>query len=173
VTAASLDEATALFVSDPAVNDGIFVHDIAEFAPFYPGTVGQPPTPKGEGPARLPGLELPPDLARILTDYEKAWRARDAPGLAALFAEDGFVLPSGRPPVHGREAIQRHYTGQGGALSLRAFAYQIGESSGYILGGYASRPGVGDTGKFTLTLTRTPGGQWLILSDMDNGNAQP
>ena len=42
--------------------------------------------------------------------------------LAALFAEDGFVLSSGVPPVRGRAAIRRHYEGQGGPLSLRALA---------------------------------------------------
>ena len=49
-------------------------------------------------------VALPPELARVLTDYEKAWQARDAAALAALFAEDGFVLPSGarRPCGGGR-----------------------------------------------------------------------
>jgi len=28
-------------------------------------------------------------------------------------------------------------------------------------------------GKYTLTLRRTPGGPWLIFSDMDNGNQPP
>ncbi len=39
-----------------------------------------------------PTISLPPDLARILTDYEEAWQAKDEKALAALFAEDGFVL---------------------------------------------------------------------------------
>jgi hypothetical protein len=59
----------------------------------------------------LPSVHLPPPLARVLTDYETAWRARDAAALARLFAEDGFVLSNGRPPVRGRPAIERHYTG--------------------------------------------------------------
>lgn len=71
----------------------------------------------------LPSVELPTALARVLTDYESAWRAKDAAALAALFAEDGFVLSSGVPPVRGRAAIEKHYAGQGGPLSLRALAY--------------------------------------------------
>ena len=30
----------------------------------------------------LPSVALPPELARVLTDYEKAWRAHDAARLA-------------------------------------------------------------------------------------------
>src|SRR5688572_26206311 len=69
--------------------------------------------------ARLPSVELPPALARVLTDYESGWRKKDAAALAALFAEDGFVLSSGKPPVRGRPEIAKHYEGQGGPLVLR------------------------------------------------------
>jgi ketosteroid isomerase-like protein len=117
-----------------------------------------------------PTVELPRELDRVLTDYEKAWSARDAKALAALFAEDGFVLPSGRPPVKGRAAIESHYQGQGGPLSLRAFAYATEGSVGYILGGYAGEEGQEDDGKFTLTLRKDAAGRWWIVSDMDNGN---
>jgi uncharacterized protein (TIGR02246 family) len=117
-----------------------------------------------------PSVKLPPALARVLTDYEAAWRSRDAAGLAALFAEDGFVLPGGRPPVRGRAAIQKHYTGQGGALSLRAIAFAADGSVGYIIGGYTEKEGQPDIGKFTLTLRKGAGGRWLIMSDMDSLN---
>jgi len=75
------------------------------------------------GAAELPSVVLPPPLARVLTDYEAAWRSKDTSSLAALFAEDGFVLPSGVPAVRGRATIETHYTGQGGPLSLRALAF--------------------------------------------------
>lgn len=117
-----------------------------------------------------PSVKLPPALARVLTDYEAAWRGRDAAALAALFAEDGFVLPGGRPPVRGRAAIQKHYTGQGGALSLRAIAFAADGSVGYIIGGYTEKEGQPDIGKFTLTLRKGAGGRWLIMSDMDSLN---
>lgn len=119
---------------------------------------------------QLPSVELPPDLERVLRDYEKAWSARDAAALAALFAADGFVLARGRPPVRGRRAIQEHYTGQGGPLSLRAIAYAAEDSVAYIIGGYAARPGAADDGKFTLTLRKESDGRWLIVSDMDSSN---
>ena len=126
-----------------------------------------------EAPApALPSVELPPSLSRVLADYETAWSGRDPKALAALFAEDGFVLPSGRPPVRGRAAIERYYTGHGGPLSLRAFAFATDGKVGHILGGYTSRKGEPDDGKFTLTLRQAADGRWLIFSDMDNGNAR-
>lgn len=119
-----------------------------------------------------PSVELPPALARVLRDYEAAWRSRDAPALSRLFAEDGFVLPHGRPPVRGRAAIERYYNGQGGPLSLRAIAFGAEGRVGYIIGGYAQEKGEADIGKFTLTLRKGPGGRWLIVSDMDSPNRQ-
>jgi ketosteroid isomerase-like protein len=119
-----------------------------------------------------PSVMLPAPLARVLTDYEVAWQNRDAARLTALFAEDGFVLSSGAPAVRGREEILRRYAGQGGSLSLRAFAFATDGSVGYIIGGFSREKGGPDTGKFTLTLRKGADGRWLIVSDMDNGNAQ-
>ncbi|MGH8214473.1 MAG: YybH family protein [Rhodanobacteraceae bacterium] len=122
----------------------------------------------------LPGVALPPQLDRVLRDYERAWRAGDVEDLASLFAEDGFVLQSNRPPIRGRSAIQQAYEGQGGGpLRLRALAFATTDTLGYIIGAYGYDNMAGDTGKFTLTLRRAPGGSWLIFSDMDNLNASP
>src|SRR5688500_2136295 len=108
-----------------------------------------------------PSIDLPPALARVLTDYENAWQTKDAAGLASLFAEDGFVLAGGHLPVRGRAAIEAHYRGKGGPLALRAFAYATEGPVGYILGGYAERRGDPDVGKFTLTLRRERD-RWMI-----------
>jgi len=113
---------------------------------------------------------LPPELARVLTDYEAGWKAGDAAALASLFAEDGFVLTDGQPPVKGRAAIQKAYTRQGSPLSLRAIAYATQGDLGYIIGGFGGEAGKPDAGKFTLTLRKNKDGRWLIVSDMDNVN---
>lgn len=123
--------------------------------------------------APLPSVELPRDLARVLTDYEVEWR-RGGGAVAQLFADDGLVLSSGRPPIRGRTAIAEHYgKGGGGPLSLRAIAFAAEGGVGYIIGAYTTERGAPDIGKFTLTLRRRPDGRWMIVSDMDSPNRPP
>ncbi len=130
--------------------------------------------PESAMATELPDAVLPPDLNRVLRDYERAWRAGDAVALASLFAEDGFVLQSNRPPIRGRSAIQAAYKGQaGGPLRLRALVFAAGDTIGYIIGTYGYGDAPSDIGKFTLTLHRAPGEPWLIFSDMDNLSSSP
>jgi ketosteroid isomerase-like protein len=117
-----------------------------------------------------PSVTLPPELARVLTDYEDAWKAGNAAALASLFAEDGYVLAEGRGPAKGRAAIQKLYTHPGSPLSLRAISYATQGEVGYIIGGYGKERDKTDDGKFTLTLRKNSDGRWLIVSDMDNSN---
>ena len=72
--------------------------------------------------ANMPSITLPPELDRVLRDYEREWRANDAAKLAALFTADGFVLPSNEPPARGAAGIVEAYTGHGGPLTLAALA---------------------------------------------------
>jgi ketosteroid isomerase-like protein len=124
--------------------------------------------------AALPDTALPPDLDRVLRDYERAWRAGDAKAIASLFTEDGVLLQNYRPPIRGRAAIQAIYEGEkGGPLRLRALAFAAGDTIGYIVGGYRYGDALQDMGKFTITLQRAPGKPWLISSDMDSMNASP
>ena len=120
----------------------------------------------------MPSVKLPPALDRVLRDYEKAWQAKDAVGLANLFAEDGFVLSNGKQAVRGRDAVRKAYEGQGGPLSLRAFAYSADGNDGYIIGAYAESSDKPDLGKFVLALKKSEG-KWLIAADIDNSNRRP
>jgi ketosteroid isomerase-like protein len=121
-------------------------------------------------PSPEPTIQLPPELGRILSDYEAAWRAGDSNALAQLFDQDGLVLSEGAPPVRGRAAIRQHYRGPGGPLVLRALTFATAGEVGYIVGAFARHVDRPDVGKFRLTLHRGPDGRWLIRSDMDNGN---
>jgi ketosteroid isomerase-like protein len=123
-------------------------------------------------PAQLPSVSLPPELARVLTDYENLWLHRDSAALARLFTEDGLLLSNENPMIRGRVAIERFYSGPGAPLSLRAVAFATEGDVGYIIGAFSDRAGVPDRGKFTLTLRRDASGQWLIMSDMDNNNGR-
>jgi ketosteroid isomerase-like protein len=131
-------------------------------------------TSASSAPTEEPSITLAPELDRVLRDFERAWQANDSEALAALFAEDGFVLQSNRLPARGRPAIQATYKGQGGGeLRLRAIASAAGDTAGFIIGGYRYGNATRDMGKFTLTLRRSRGRPWQIFSDMDNLNAAP
>ncbi|HEY3054596.1 MAG TPA: nuclear transport factor 2 family protein [Thermoanaerobaculia bacterium] len=120
----------------------------------------------------LPSVKLPPELDRVLRDYERAWRAHDPDALSALFAEDGFVLASTKPPVRGRAAIREAYAHAGGDLALRALAYEKAGSVSYIIGAFGRTEGAPDSGKFILALRREKG-RWMITADMDNSSHKP
>lgn len=135
--------------------------------------LGAQARPDTSAVTQLPSVELPRDLARVLTDYETEWR-RGGGAVAQLFTDDGFVLSGGRPPIRGRAAIAQHYgRGGGGPLSLRALAFGAEGGVGYIIGAYTTEKGAPDIGKFTLTLRKRPDGRWMIVSDMDNMNQRP
>jgi ketosteroid isomerase-like protein len=123
------------------------------------------------GAGQPPSVALPAPLERVLRDYEAAWRAGDARAVAALFEAGGMALPNGSPPAVGREKIAEAYAGGGGPLRLRAMAFAVADTIGWILGGYRYGPGDGDTGKFVLALRRPPNGRWMLSADMDNANA--
>lgn len=121
---------------------------------------------------RLPTVDLPPEVDRVLQDYARAWQANDAAALARLFAADGLALPSGQPPAQGAESIRKAYSqGAGMPLSLRPIAFGTSGELAYVIGGFGPAADKPEFGKFTLVLRRNAEGRWLIVSDMDNGNA--
>jgi ketosteroid isomerase-like protein len=134
-----------------------------------------PAAPAAPPPAPLPSIVLPAELDRVLRDYERAWKAGDENALAALFTDDGFV-PTGQGWVRGRDAIRATYQTSQGDLHLRALAFTVQDTVGYIVGayGYGEGPPVPDRGKFVLALRRARGGgPWFIAADLDQSNRQP
>jgi ketosteroid isomerase-like protein len=115
-------------------------------------------------------IVLPADLDRVLRDYERHWQAGDADALASLFVENGLIVRSGTW-IRGRTQIQAAYQPASGQLSLRAIEYAADDELGYIIGayGYGDEVPIEDRGMFVLTLKRSPGGGWLIVSDLDRG----
>lgn len=128
-------------------------------------------SPAAPPPPPLPSITLPPELDRVLRDYERHWRAGDENALAELFTEDGFV-PGRGGFVRGRDAIRSTYASFQGDLRLRALAYAIDDTVGYIVGAYRYGDVTNDGGKFVLALRRRLGGQWLIAADIDQANRQ-
>lgn len=142
---------------------------VAGFAASIPSVVAAQDTT--ETYESLPSIDLPPELDRVLRDYETAWAAGDEAALATLFTEDGFV-PTRVGWVRGKAAIRRVYENSSGPLRLRAVAYHTDGSAGYIVGAYNYVDPVDgiDGGKFLLALRRDADGTWLIAADLDNGN---
>jgi hypothetical protein len=124
-------------------------------------------------PPQMPSAQLPPEVERVLRDYERFWRAGDETSLANIFAEDGFILQNGRPPVRGRDAIRQAYADSDGPLRLRALDYATADSVGWIIGAFGFGEGDADMGKFVLALRRSPGGPWEIAADIDNMSSMP
>lgn len=123
-----------------------------------------------ERPDRQPSIELPPDLARVLRDYEQYWSGGQEDELAALFVEDGLIVRGGSW-IRGRDAIREAYRNASGPLRLRAIEYGTGGDVGFIVGayGYGEEAPPDDRGMFVLTLRRHSDGRWLIVSDLDRG----
>ncbi len=121
----------------------------------------------------LPTVQLPAELARVLRDYEAAWKAGDGARLAEVFTADGFILPNGRLPQRGTAAIAASHTKPGGDLQLVAFAFAAADTVGYIIGGYRYPDSVGPGGKFVLALRRERNGPWKIAADIENGSQRP
>ena len=132
----------------------------------YRSIQGTPP----QAPAPLPSVTLPPELDRVLRDYEKYWKANDGTALSELFTDDGFINRNGW--IRGRDAIRQAYARSGGDLRLRAVGYATGDTVGYIIGGYRYGEATTDGGKFILTLRRAPRGNWKIAADLDAANRQ-
>ena len=118
-----------------------------------------------------PSINLPPELDRVLRDYERHWKAKDGEALSALFTEDGFIARG--PWIRGRDAIRTAYSSSsGGDLRLRALAYATSDTVGYIVGGFRYGEATSDGGKFMLALRRAPRGDWKIAADLDASNRQ-
>ena len=116
-----------------------------------------------------PGIiTLPPELDRVLRDYESAWRDGDGARLAALFVEDGFAIQNGSPLRRGRRAIAEGVSAPGGQLTLAAYAYAASGETAHIVGGYRYPDTRGQGGRFVLALRKGAGGRWLIAADLDN-----
>jgi uncharacterized protein (TIGR02246 family) len=118
----------------------------------------------------LPSVSLPPEIDRVLRDYEKAWAANDAKAIAGLFAPDGIALPGNQPPARGADAITRAYAGGGAQPTfLRAIDYRSAGDLAYVVGAYGPAGQATDFGKFVLVLRRVDG-RWMIAADIENAN---
>jgi uncharacterized protein (TIGR02246 family) len=121
------------------------------------------------------------EILAMIQAWEKAANAKDAPGIAALYAEDATLLPPGQSAVKGRQNIQAFWQGflNAGASDVKLQSteiagsgtvfYEIGEFSAMMpqpTGGTA--PG---TGKYIVVYGAQVDGTLKIVADIFNSNA--
>jgi predicted TIM-barrel fold metal-dependent hydrolase len=124
--------------------------------------------------ARLPPIELPGALDRVLRDFETHWRSRDREALAGLFTEDGIMQwgdqwRRGRPSIH--IALLE---GTGSDLRLWAHAFEMHDSLGYVVGSYGHRTlaHLSDLGRLHFSLRKGQDGVWRLAAAVLN-NVDP
>lgn len=121
------------------------------------------------------------EIREIIEAWEKSANAKDASGIAALYAENATLLPPGQPAIKGRQNILAFWQGffDAGASDAKlksseivgsdAFVYEIGEYSAMMpqpTGGTA--PG---TGKYLVVYERQSDGKLKMVADMFSSNA--
>ena len=133
--------------------------------------------------AGIPGpkIEVPPVRQAIEAANEAfmtAFAARDAGALAAMYTEDGKLLPPNAPILEGRAAIQAFWQAvmDMGVASANLEIQEVDaqgntavEVSFYTL--YLADGTVADTGKYIVVWKRMSG-QWYLHRDIFN-SSQP
>ena len=88
----------------------------------------------------LPSVTLPPEIDRVLRNYEREWRANSIEKLVNLFTPDGFVMQPRRPAIRGQANLREAYRNSAGQpLFLRALSFAQDGSVGYIIGAYRAK----------------------------------
>jgi uncharacterized protein (TIGR02246 family) len=116
--------------------------------------------------------------ARLLAAVNES----DAAGVAAVWAEDGVMMPPGRPSVRGRSAIEEYFRH---LFSGARFRFQFTASEIQVVGDIAServsyaveawldgglQPSR-DRGKGIHLFRRVPAGAWVLAADLWNSDA--
>jgi uncharacterized protein (TIGR02246 family) len=116
------------------------------------------------------------DIEAANAQFSAAAAKSDGAALAALYAADGQVMPPGRDPVRGRDAIQKFWQGAldsgiagiglttvevfgHGPTATEVGQYELRDKTGKIL----------DRGKY-IVVWRHEAGKWKLLRDMFSTN---
>lgn len=113
---------------------------------------------------------------QLIDRYVAAYNRGDAAALAALYADDAWLLPHERPMVHGRRDIQEfwrrrlsgdHLRQMGRMLEVKTLERNVGADVGYLIGSFIRRDG--PTGlNFAIGVKRGDHGEWRIAAEVWN-----
>ena len=118
-----------------------------------------------------------PSIQKINEDWMAAFNKGDAAAVAALYAEDAYVLPAGAEMAKGRRAIEAFWkktVQQLGDAKLKTLDLQsLGPGSAREVGTFSFKT-KGDQpqeliGKYVV-VWRKMGGQWKLITDIWNMN---
>ena len=115
-----------------------------------------------------------PALNKLADAFAEAFNAKDAPRVAAFYAEDAIVMPPDQPMVRGRQNIEAYYA-RGFRQDISNFRLAPMESA--IAGAHAFEAGASSlterrgttSGKYVVIYTRVDG-QWKIAYDIFNND---
>ena len=121
------------------------------------------------------------EIRTLIETWEKSANARDASGIAALYAENATLLPPGQPAIKGRENIQAFWQGffDAGASDAKLKSVEIAGSGAFVceIGEYSAmmpQPTGGTargTGKYLVVWERQSDGKLKMVADMFSSNA--
>lgn len=58
-------------------------------------------------------------INKLTADYAAAHQAGDGAALAGMYRDDAVIIPPGKPPIKGREAIDNFFSGVKGGAGLK------------------------------------------------------
>jgi uncharacterized protein (TIGR02246 family) len=109
-----------------------------------------------------------------------SFKNKDAAGIAALYAEDGVMLPPNQERVAGRESIRKLWQSwfEAGVADLTLKAISVEENGGLAVeeGAYTvTAPGADgkmmqDAGKYVVIWKKASDGKWMLHRDIWNTN---
>ena len=119
------------------------------------------------------------DFADLSEAWEAAYNARDAAAVAALYAEDGVMMPPNADQAKGRKAIEAHLAQEmrliSGSLDIVTTEHGHDGDLGFARGTFIMTDAHGnllDRGKW-VEVRRKTDGRWHIDSDIWNSDMAP
>ena len=135
---------------------------------FIPWTVGCMQVPQTD----LEGLKAMQDV------WQSAFDAKDPAGLAAIYAEDGALLPPNSEMTNGRAAIEAYWAEfQASGIGAEITDTEVYAHSdlGYTVGTFIATDAGGatiDEGKYVV-IWRNVDGKWQMHRDIWNSSRPP
>lgn len=125
---------------------------------------------------------LAEEMSRGMDAWAAAYNAGDADALAAMYADNGVVMPPYKPAAVGREAIREFLAADSGearnaGLTLALSSSDIGAAGdlAWHSGSYSVTDASGakvDSGKF-IEVRQMIDGKWMIVRDIWNSDLPP